>query len=147
MARASGLELAGGSARNDPLQATTRGTGELIAAAARGGARRIIVGVGGSATTDGGLGAITALGWKLPAGVPVVVACDVTTRFLEAASVYGPQKGATRAQVELLTRRLRRLADEYEQRTGIAVTELEHGGAAGGLAGGLAVLGARLESG
>jgi glycerate kinase len=61
--------------------------------------------------------------------------------------VYGPQKGATRAQVELLRRRLRRLADEYEQRTGIAVMELEHGGAAGGLAGGLAVLGARLESG
>ncbi|MCZ7528129.1 MAG: glycerate kinase [Acidimicrobiia bacterium] len=144
MARASGLALVEG--RNDPLRATTRGTGELIAAAARSGARRIVVGVGGSATTDGGLGAIEVLGWSL-AGLDVTVACDVTTRFGDAAAVYGPQKGATAAQVSLLTRRLQRLADEYVDRLGRDVRDLEGGGAAGGLAGGLAAIGATLEPG
>jgi glycerate kinase len=144
MARASGLELVSG--RNDPLRAGTRGTGELIAAAARAGARRILVGVGGSATTDGGLAAVQALGWSL-GGLDVTVACDVASPFLAAAEVYGPQKGATAAQVALLTRRLRRLAEEYERRTGVDVTEIEGSGAAGGLAGGLAALGATLEPG
>jgi glycerate kinase len=144
MARASGLELVEG--RNDPLRASTRGTGELIAAAIRSGAREVIVGVGGSATTDGGLGALDALGWSLH-GVPVTVACDVTTRFLDAARVFAPQKGATDAQAALLTRRLERLADEYERRTGVDVRALAGSGAAGGLAGGLAAIGARLEPG
>ena len=144
MARASGLALVDG--RNDPLRASSRGTGELIAVAARSGARRIIVGVGGSASTDGGLGAIDALGWALPA-VDVTVACDVTTPFLDAARVYGPQKGASAAQVALLGRRLQRLADQYAQRTGVDVRTIESGGAAGGLAGGLAALGAKLEPG
>ncbi len=144
MARASGLALVEG--RNDPLRASTRGTGELIAAAARGGATRIIVCVGGSATTDGGLAAVEALGWSL-AGLEVVVACDVETTFVAAAEIYGPQKGASAAQVALLTRRLEQLAGVYLRRTGVDVTELEGGGAAGGLAGGLAALGARLEPG
>ena len=144
MARASGLQLVG--MRNDPLRASTRGTGELIAAALRGGARRVIVGVGGSATTDGGLGAVDALGWSL-VGRDVTVACDVATPFLDAATVYGPQKGATSAQVSLLTGRLVRLAEVYEDRTGVDVTVLEGGGAAGGLAGGLAAIGAQLEPG
>jgi glycerate kinase len=144
MARASGLALVEG--RNDPLRASSRGTGELIAAAARSGAKRIIVGVGGSASTDGGLGAVDALGWSLPS-VAVSVACDVTTPFLEAARVYGPQKGASKAQVELLGRRLQRLAEQYETRTGVNVREIEGGGAAGGLAGALAALGATLEPG
>src|SRR3546814_13393510 len=61
MALASGLELAGGAQRNDPMRATSRGTGELIAEAVRSGARRIIVGVGGSACTDGGAGAVQVL--------------------------------------------------------------------------------------
>ncbi|HEX5616067.1 MAG TPA: glycerate kinase [Acidimicrobiia bacterium] len=143
MARASGLALV---ADNDPLRASTRGTGELIAAAARGGAKRIVVAVGGSASTDGGLAAVETLGWSL-AGLDVVVACDVTTTFLDAASVYGPQKGATAAQVALLGRRLERLADQYRSRTGVDVTTLEGGGAAGGLAGGLAAIGATLEPG
>jgi glycerate kinase len=144
MARASGLALVEG--RNDPLRASTRGTGELIAAALRSGARQVIVGVGGSATTDGGLGAVDALGWSL-AGHDVTVASDVSTVFLDAATVYGPQKGATSAQVSLLTRRLARLADEYRNRTDVDVTVLEGAGAAGGLAGGLAAIGARLEPG
>jgi glycerate kinase len=144
MARASGLSLVAG--RNDPLRASSRGTGELIAAAARSGARRIIVGVGGSASTDGGLGAVDALGWSLPA-LDVTVACDVTTTFLDAARVYGPQKGASNAQVALLGRRLTRLAEQYESRTGVDVRAVEGGGAAGGLAGALAALGATLEPG
>lgn len=143
-ARASGLLLVPGP--NDPLRATTRGTGELVAGALRAGARRVIVGVGGSATTDGGLGAVEALGWSL-AGSDVVVACDVTTPFLDAARLYGPQKGASAAQVALLTRRLERLAEQYEERTGVDVRALEGAGAAGGLAGGLAAIGARLEPG
>ncbi|HYV59166.1 MAG TPA: glycerate kinase [Acidimicrobiia bacterium] len=144
MARASGLHLVG--LRNDPLRASTRGTGELISAALRAGARRVIVGVGGSATTDGGLGAVDALRWSL-AGHDVTVACDVATPFLDAATVYGPQKGATSAQVSLLTGRLARLAEVYEERTGVDVTELEGAGAAGGLGGGLAAIGAQLEPG
>jgi glycerate kinase len=144
MARASGLALVTG--RKDPLRASTRGTGELISAAIRGGAERVIVGVGGSATTDGGLAAVEALGWSLR-GSDVVVACDVTTGFLDAATVYGPQKGATAAQVELLRRRLARVAAEYRDRMGVDVLELEGAGAAGGLAGGLAAIGARLEPG
>jgi glycerate kinase len=144
MARASGLALVEG--RNDPLRASSRGTGELIAAAARSGARRIIVGVGGSASTDGGLGAVDALGWSLPA-LDVTVACDVTTPFLDAARVYGPQKGASQAQIALLGRRLTRLAEHYESRKGVDVRAVEGGGAAGGLAGALAALGATLEPG
>jgi glycerate kinase len=144
MARASGLALTAG--RNDPLRATTRGTGELIVAARAAGCRRIVVGVGGSATTDGGLGAVEALGWSL-AGLEVTVACDVRTPFLDAARLYGPQKGATPAQVALLGRRLERLAELYERRTGVRVRDLPGSGAAGGLAGGLAALGARLAPG
>jgi glycerate kinase len=144
MARASGLALVDG--RNDPLRASSRGTGELIAAAARSGAKRIVVGVGGSASTDGGLGAVDALGWSLPA-IDVTVACDVTTPFLDAARVYGPQKGASSAQIALLTRRLQRLSEQYETRTGVDVRALVGGGAAGGLAGALGALGATLEPG
>ena len=144
MARASGLALVDG--RNDPLRASTRGTGELIATVLRSGARRVIVGVGGSASTDGGLAAVETLGWSTN-GIPITVACDVSTRFLDAARVFGPQKGATDAQVALLTRRLARLADEYEARTGVDVRELAGSGAAGGLAGGLAAIGAHLEPG
>jgi glycerate kinase len=144
MARASGLALA--EPRNDPLKASTRGTGELIATARREGFSRILVAVGGSATTDGGLGAVEALGWSL-AGLDVTVACDVTTAFLDAARIFAPQKGATAAQVSLLTRRLARLAEQYRARTGRDVTVLEGAGAAGGLAGGLAAIGARLAPG
>ena len=145
MARASGLGLV--AHRNDPLRASTRGTGELIAAAIRGGASRVIVAVGGSATTDGGLAAVEALGWSL-AGTDDrrrVRRHDHRSPMRRARSA--PQKGATGAQVELLSRRLDRLAGAYVERTGVDVTQLEGAGAAGGLAGGLAALGARLEPG
>jgi len=148
MARASGLRLAGSPEANDPVAATTRGTGELIAAAIAAGAKRVIVGMGGSATTDGGLGALEALRPhdRLRA-LELVVACDVTTRFVDAAKEFAPQKGASPAQVELLTRRLNCLADDYAARTGIDVRDLAGSGAAGGLAGGLATLGAELVPG
>ena len=148
MAQASGLEVVGGPESNDAVAASTYGTGELIAAAVERGAREVIVGVGGSATTDGGLGALRALE---PAprlrGVELRVACDVRLRFVDAAEVFGPQKGASPAQVELLRRRLERLAQIYLEERGVDVTDLEGAGAAGGLAGGLASLGARLEPG
>ncbi len=148
MARASGLALAGGAEGNDPLGASSAGTGELIAAAARSGARRIVVGLGGSATTDGGLGALQAMApLGRYRGIEIEAACDVTTRFADAAAVFGPQKGASAKQVELLTRRLERLAALYEREHGVAVSDLERSGAAGGLAGGLVAVGARLCDG
>lgn len=143
-ARACGLQLVAG--RNDPVQASTAGVGELVAAAAAEGATGVLVCVGGSATTDGGRGAVEALGWSLQ-GLEVVVACDVGTRFSRAAAVFGPQKGASPEQVELLADRLRRLAGLYRERTGVDVDGLPGSGAAGGLAGGLAALGATLRAG
>jgi glycerate kinase len=148
MALASGLVLAGGADGNDPMTATTAGTGELIDAALTAGVKRIIVGLGGSATTDGGLGAVTAIG--APArlrAVDLLVACDVTTRFTDAAAVFGPQKGATPAQVKMLTSRLEQLADRYERDHGVDVRDIPGSGAAGGLAGALAALGGRLTPG
>ena len=148
MAVASGLAVAGGPSRNDPVNATTSGTGELIAEAVEAGAQRVLVAVGGSATTDGGLGALEALpSVARMSGVEMIVACDVRTAFVDAAAVYGPQKGASPAQVELLTRRLRRLAQIYERDFGVDVTAMVGAGAAGGLAGGLAARGASLVNG
>jgi len=148
MARASGLALAGGADGNDPMNATTAGTGELIDAAITAGATRIIVGLGGSATTDGGLGALQAI--SAPnrlRGVELLVACDVTTRFEAAAEVFGPQKGATPAQVKMLNGRLHRLAQQYRDQFGVDVTDIPGSGAAGGIAGVLAALGGTLVPG
>jgi len=148
MARASGLALVGGQEGNDPLRASSVGTGELVAAAVAAGARRVVVGAGGSATTDGGLGCLTALRPHARLrGVELVVACDVTTRFVEAAEVFAAQKGASPAQVALLKRRLERLVVVYQEDYGVDVSGLEGGGAAGGLAGGLAAIGAHLVPG
>ncbi len=148
MARASGLLLAGGREGNDCLSASTTGTGELITTAAQAGAKRIVVLVGGSATTDGGFGALRAME-PLPRfkGIDLVVACDVETVFVDAATIFGPQKGASPAQVKMLTRRLEALAESYMEERGIDVRNLSGSGAAGGLAGGLASIGARITSG
>ncbi|MGI9624598.1 MAG: glycerate kinase, partial [Acidimicrobiales bacterium] len=75
------------------------------------------------------------------------VACDVRTRFVDAAAVFGPQKGASPAQVEFLRRRLERLVQDYLSERGVDVSDLEGAGAAGGLAGGLASVGAELADG
>lgn len=144
MATASGLALVAG--RNDPVAATTKGTGELIAAALDAGARHIVVGVGGSATTDGGLGAVEVLAERAPLDM-VTVAADVTTRFVDAAARYGPQKGADASTVVMLEKRLDELARTYRARFGTPIEQLAGSGAAGGLAGGLAALGARIRPG
>jgi glycerate kinase len=80
-------------------------------------------------------------------GIDIQVACDVRTRFVDAAAVFSPQKGASTSQVELLTRRLERLAQLYLDQFGVDVQALEGSGAAGGLAGGLAAVGATLVGG
>jgi glycerate kinase len=148
MARASGLALAGGPAANDPIAASTMGTGELITDAVDAGCKRIIVCVGGSATTDGGLGALRALEpLTRLRGIELLVACDVRTTFVDAAMLFAEQKGATSSQIELLRRRLDRLAQVYEAEYGIDVRDVPGSGAAGGLAGGLLCAGARLVSG
>jgi glycerate kinase len=154
MAQASGLSLVAESDR-DAWAASTRGTGELIAAAVEAGASRLVVTVGGSATTDGGAGAIEALGEAglVPgegsaAGgaerIEMDVVCDVRVPFERAPSVFGPQKGADAAMVERLERRLDELATSLPRDPrGVPMT-----GAAGGLSGGLwAALGAELVPG
>jgi len=148
MSQAAGLVLAGGPERNDAVAATTTGVGELILHAVRAGAQRIVVGCGGSASTDGGAGAIAAIGGPGQlVGVEVVVACDVTVGFLGAAHRFGPQKGASPQEVELLERRLSDLADRYVAEFGRDVRSLDGAGAAGGLAGGLFAIGASLVAG
>ncbi len=148
MARASGLDLVGGAEGNDPVAASSAGTGELIVEAIDKGATRVIVGLGGSATTDGGLAALRALHplGRLK-GIELVVACDAMVPFLDAATLFGAQKGASPAQIELLRRRLERLAQVYRTEHGVDVLALVGAGAAGGLAGGLAAAGAQLVSG
>jgi glycerate kinase len=146
VAAASGLHLVSESDR-DPVKASTFGTGHLIAAALDAGARTVLVAAGGSATTDGGAGAIKAL--KRAGGVParahLVVLSDVRTAFEDAARLFGPQKGATPDDVRRLTRRLHELARRHGPRDprGVPLT-----GAAGGLSGGLwAEFGAELVAG
>jgi glycerate kinase len=144
LATASGLSLVSGAER-DPLAASTRGTGELIAAARGAGARRIIVGAGGSATTDGGRGAIEAVSRAGGLGdAALVVLCDVRTTFECAAAVFAPQKGADSGQVRVLARRL----DAFAERLPRDPRGISMGGAAGGFAGGAwAALGAELDGG
>jgi glycerate kinase len=179
MARASGLALVS-EARRDPMRATTRGTGELIAAACRHGPSRAIVCIGGSATNDGGGGMAQALGIRLldeedgdlppggaalrrlaridasgldraVRGVDVVVASDVDNPLTGprgASAVYGPQKGATLAQVQRLDQALGHLAAVIHRDLGLDVRDVPGAGAAGGLGAGLiAFLGGRIRPG
>ncbi|MBV9195948.1 MAG: glycerate kinase [Solirubrobacterales bacterium] len=142
MAQASGLRHVAAHER-DAWAATTRGTGELIAAAVAVGARKVLVAVGGSATTDGGAGAVEVL---RAAGVQtqIVVLCDVRVAFEDAARVFGPQKGADPDTVARLSERLHALAQAAPRDPrGRPMT-----GAAGGLSGGLwAHCGAELVDG
>jgi glycerate kinase len=142
-AQASGLGLVD-EAERDAWGATTRGTGELIVAAVEAGAKKVIVTVGGSATTDGGAGSIEAL---READVPLPamdVLCDVRVPFEDAPRIFAPQKGADPAMVKRLERRLDELAERLPRDPrGEPMT-----GAAGGLSGGLwAAFGARLVPG
>jgi glycerate kinase len=144
MAQASGLALVAAEER-DAWRACTRGTGELILAAVAAGAREILVAVGGSATTDGGAGAIDAIREGGGLGdVRLVVLCDVECAFEDAARVFGAQKGADPGTVKRLERRLHALAARLPRDPrGVRRT-----GAAGGLSGGLwAAFDAELRAG
>jgi glycerate 2-kinase len=144
MAEASGLALLA-EAERDPERTTTRGTGQLIAAAVEAGAQVVLVAVGGSATVDGGAGAIEALeaagGLR---GARLVVLCDVRTPWEDAPRLFGPQKGASPEAVAELEARLDALAARCRRDPrGVPGT-----GAAGGLSGALwAAFGAVLEPG
>lgn len=143
-AQAIGLPLIDENER-DPEGATSFGAGELILAAVRAGANRVIVAVGGSATTDGGTGACEAIAaGGGPGKAKLTVCCDAQTPFERAAIVFAPQKGADEACVERLTERLAAQAAALPRDpTGVAMT-----GAAGGLAGALwAAFGAELTGG
>ncbi len=171
MAQAAGLPLMGGV--RDPLAATTYGVGEMIADACRRGAREILLGIGGSATNDMGIGMAAALGWKFideggatvqpsaanmariaraitpdaPFALPVTCACDVRNPLLGetgATAVYGPQKGVNADNYDLLERGLANLIARIDP----AIADVPGAGAAGGLgAGVIAFLNGRLTPG
>ncbi len=158
LAAASGLSRLS-PAERDPAGASTYGTGEVLRAVLDAGVRRIDLGVGGSATTDGGLGILAALGLAMTiqpavavhleeldprlAEVSLRIACDVTNPLLGprgAAAVYGPQKGASPPDVHELDGALGRWADALEAATGRRERDTPGAGAAGGATFGLACL-------
>lgn len=161
LASASGLELVPRDQR-DPWQATTYGTGELIRVAVQAGAGAILLGVGGSATNDLGLGALAALGFKFPfvpvpaawlqltrlngrvTLPPVFIACDVTNPLLGpqgATATFGPQKGLKPADLPRLETEMARMASLLCEACGqpLSLAGLPGTGAAGGIAFGLMV--------
>jgi glycerate kinase len=161
LAEASGLSRLA-PAERDPTGATTRGTGEVLRAVLDEGIRTITLGIGGSATTDGGAGILRALGAEIDewgvdiagldprvADVDLRIACDVTNPLLGptgAAATYGPQKGASPAQVALLDRALGGYAETLIGATGRDERLTPGAGAAGGTAFGLLSIGDRFRS-
>ncbi|MCV7229031.1 glycerate kinase [Mycolicibacterium komossense] len=143
-ATATGLHMSSPTPANAEA-ATTYGTGVLISAAAAAGASEIWVGVGGSASTDGGRGAIEAIADGGGLGsAKLTVLCDVSTLYTDAAPIFGPQKGADPNTVA----RLERLLTEFAQQLPRDPRSIPRSGAAGGLSGALwAVHDARLVSG
>jgi glycerate 2-kinase len=176
MALASGLELLRRD-QLDPLRASTYGTGRLLQAALDAGAKRIIVGMGGSATVDGGAGCLQALGVRFldveaPVGggslrqihtidvsgldprwrdTEVIIASDVDNPTLGeqgAAAVFGPQKGASSDDVCVLEDNLRHFFTLVRDQLGVDVLDVKGGGAAGAFSAGLmAFLGGRIQPG
>jgi glycerate kinase len=144
LARSSGIAL---MPRLDALGATTRGLGEVIAAALDAGAHSLVIGLGSSASTDGGAGALEALGDRRPPPGGVTLLTDVTAPLLGpagAAAVFGPQKGASAADLDELETRLRDWAARFPG----ADPGTPGAGAAGGTAFGfLAAWGARIQPG
>ncbi len=136
VAQACGMQrLAPGERR--PLTASSRGVGELLLAARDKGCRHFLIGLGGTATCDGGAGMLTVPGIKdLLRESSVELLCDVDAPLLGpqgAARMFAPQKGASPADVEELERRMERLSDEWFRETGAQVAEMPGAGAAGGL--------------
>ena len=179
MAAASGLELVP-AAQRDPLRTSSYGTGQLIRDALDAGARRFVLGVGGSATNDGGAGMVQALGGRLldeagrdlPPGGGALdrlrridlsgldariqdsvfdIACDVSNPLAGpqgASHIFGPQKGATPAMVELLDANLRHYAEVIDSELGQQVADVPGAGAGGGIGAAMLVfLGGRLRPG
>ncbi len=136
-AAAIGLPLLAPEER-DPLRATSRGLGELLAAALASRPASVVVTLGGSATVDGGAG-LREVVRELP--VPTVVLCDVRTLLADAARLFGPQKGATPEDIPVLERRLAAMVELAP------FADLPGSGAAGGLGAALAALGAELRPG
>lgn len=139
VAQAVGLSLLSPSERN-PLKASSLGLGDLLVAAYDEGCTRFVVGLGGTATCDGGAGMLLAPGIERLRGVSFELLCDVDAPFVGprgAARVFAPQKGATPQEVEVLEERMHRQAYALQVRTGVDVSALPGAGAAGGLAGAL----------
>ena len=150
-AAACGLTLLTKEERN-PLVTSTKGLGELIMAAIDKGCKKFLIGLGGSATNDGGMGMIRAEGFlEKTKGMKFTVACDVDTPYIGehgASRVFGPQKGASEQDVEVLEERLRGYALTILKETGVDVRDMAGAGAAGGLGGAFrAYLGAELKRG
>ncbi len=155
-AQACGLTLLGGAPTPDTaVAAHSRGVGQLVGAALDAGADTIVVGLGGSSCTDGGRGLVEALGGLAQArdklaGVELIAATDVEHPLLGpmgAARIFGPQKGADPATVEILEQRMTAWAARLDALAGDTVSPLPGAGAAGGLGAALLALGARRESG
>ena len=136
MAQASGLTLLTNEERN-PMVATSYGTGQLVADAVRKGAKHVIVGLGGSATSDAGIGMLQALKENLPPkDVRFTIASDVKNPLYGengAAQVFAPQKGATADEVLQLDERARKFAEDSARHFGYDRSQEEGAGAAGGL--------------
>ncbi len=130
----------------DALRASSRGVGELLVALGRAGVSSVLLGAGGSATSDGGLGCYEVLRGAGGLSLAVTVATDVTATFLAARDFAG-QKGVDPRDLAEVDRRLRDARERYERECGVDVASLARAGAAGGIAGALAALGARLTSG
>ena len=150
-AAACGLTLLTKEERN-PLVTSTKGLGELIMAAIDKGCKKFLIGLGGSATNDGGMGMIRAEGFlEKTKGMKFTVACDVDTPYIGehgASRVFGPQKGASEQDVEILEERLGGYALTILKETGVDVRDMAGAGAAGGLGGAFrAYLGAELKRG
>ncbi len=145
MARASGLR----SLAVATIRCARRPEGRASSSPPRSarGAARSSSAWEGARRTDGGLAAVEALGWSLGRRRRSPSRATCRRRSSTRPRCYGPQKGASDAQVGLLDARLERLAEQYQQRTGVDVSTIEGAGAAGGLAGGLAAIGAQLEPG
>ncbi len=155
-AQACGLARLGEPASpQTALAAHSRGVGQLVAAALAAGAQRVVVGLGGSACTDGGRGMVEELGGlsagrRRLAGIELVAACDVEHPLLGprgCARVFGPQKGADPATVAVLERRLAAWAPELDAAAGWPVSAAPGAGAAGGIGAALLALSGTVESG
>ena len=149
MSKAAGRALVPHPRGDDPVRARTVGVGQLLLAARDAGARRIVVGCGGSATTDGGEGAFDAVGSPAAlGGVELVVASDVTTPLHRRRRRVRPAEGRHgRAGGGAGPPARRGGGAATGARAGVDVTTVPGAGAAGGLAGGLVALGARIEPG